>query len=207
MNDNKLLRRRNFLKQASIMMLVLPALDLTLTGCATSSQLARAEDAGGRSDPSWKISIVSDKEPGEPLIVTGTIFAPDGRTPMKGISLYVYQTDVTGVYSGDSRNTRIRGTMTTQADGRYEFRTIKPAPYPGNGPPAHIHTHVLGPGYPEYWIESYLFAGDPAITADERQRTAAPEGFNPILSLTRGTDGVWRGQRNITVERCSRNCI
>ncbi len=207
MNETALLKRRSFLKQASMMALALPALDLTLMGCTSQSQSARAGNDSRPLVAPWKISTVSDKEPGEPLIVSGTIYAPDGRAPAAGISLYVYQTDVTGVYSGGPRDTRIRGLMTTKADGRYEFHTIKPAPYPGVAPPAHIHAHILGPGYHEYWIESYVFEGDPAITSAERQRISAAKGFNPILSLTKGPDGVLRGVRDIRIERCSRNCI
>ncbi len=207
MSEPAMLKRRTFLKQASVMALALPALDLTLLGCTSQSQLARAGDDAKAPVAPWKISTVSEKEPGEPLIVSGTIYAPDGRTAAAGISLYVYQTDVTGVYSGGPRDTRIRGLMTTKTDGRYEFRTIKPAPYPGVAPPAHIHAHILGPGYPEYWIENYIFEGDPAITAEQRQRSSAAAGFNPILSLTKGSDGAWHGVRDLKLERCSRNCI
>ncbi len=207
MNEPAILKRRTFLKQASVLALALPALDLTLLGCTSQSQSARAGNDLKSPVAPWKISTVSEKEPGERLVVSGTIYALDGRTPAEGISLYVYQTDVTGVYSGGPRDTRIRGLMTTKADGRYEFHTIKPAPYPGVAPPAHIHAHILGPGYPEYWIENYIFEGDPAITAEERQKLSAASGFNPILSLTRGSDGVLRGARDIKIERCSRNCI
>ncbi|MGZ8843392.1 MAG: dioxygenase family protein, partial [Pyrinomonadaceae bacterium] len=84
----------------------------------------------GSEPAQWKVSIVSEQEPGEPLIVSGTIYSPDGKQPLPGITLYVYQTDVTGRYStsgtgGDNRATRIHGVMRTNADGRYEFRTIK----------------------------------------------------------------------------------
>ena len=96
--------------------------------------------------------------------------------------------------------------MQTNREGRYEFRTIKPAPYPGRTNPAHIHAYVSGPGYPEYWIDEFLFEGDPFITEEMRQKFGGKENLSSILKLTRGDDGVLRGARDIIVERCSKNC-
>src|SRR6185503_3473642 len=95
--------------------------------------------------------------------------------------------------------------MRSNSDGRYEFRTIKPAPYPASRIAAHIHAYVSGPGYPEYWIDEYHFADDPFVTEDMRNKS--PKGnLASILTLTRGADGVWRGVRDIKIERCFRNC-
>lgn len=207
--------RRSFLKQASVFAVVLPSLELGtlgLLGCTSRSPFARAAVYGNSASASWKIVTVSEKEPGEPLIISGTIYTPDGRAPMEGMNLWVYQTDATGHYStqpesgGDNRNTRIHGLMRTNSEGRYEFRTIKPAPYPGRRNPAHIHAYVSGPGYPEYWIDEFLFEGDPFITDEMRQKFSGKGTFSSILTLTRGADGVLRGVRDIKVERCSQNC-
>ena len=191
-----ILDRRNFLRGA----LTLPVMGLglaALTGCAGAS---------GSSVPavgSWKATPCSEKEPGEPLIVSGTIYGPDGRTPREGILLSVYQTDATGVYTtsgGDNRNTRIHGSMRTNAEGRYEFRTIKPGSYPRSTNAAHIHAYVSGPGYPEHWIDEYLFDDD-RFVSDEQKRTAASHGsFSPVLKLTRGSDGILRGVRDIKLK-------
>ena len=107
-------------------------------GCGPASSAEQIAMGPRAANVPAKVTIVSDKEPGEPLIVSGTIYAPDGKQPLEGITLYVYQTDAKGVYStsgggGDNRNTRIHGVMRTGADGRYEFRTIRPASYPGTG--------------------------------------------------------------------------
>ncbi len=184
---------------------------LGLLGCserASSHGLANAAPSGSVSA---KVIIVSEKEPGDPMIISGTIYAPDGRTPLKGIDLFVYQTDATGRYStsgngGDNRNTRIHGLVRSGADGRYEFRTIKPGSYPGSRNPAHIHAYVSGPDYPEYWIDEYHFADDPFVTNDMRSKVVGKRSFSSILTLTRSADGVLRGVRDIKVERCSRNC-
>ena len=211
------LNRRNFLQFASRAAIVLPFVGLSaaeLSGCGRNGKsLARASDSvRDNAKAPWNISVVSATEPGEPLIVSGTIYGPDGHTPLEGINLWVYQTDATGHYStlresgGDNRNTRLHGLMQTNREGRYEFRTIKPAPYPGRTNPAHIHAYVSGPGYPEYWIDEFLFEGDPFITEEMRQKFAGKGNFSSILKLTRAADGLWRGTRDITIERCSKNC-
>ena len=165
----------------------------------------------GETGTTWKTVLVSDKESGESLIISGRVFTPDGQSPLEGITLFVYQTDATGVYSatagnGDNRNTRIHGAMRTDPDGRYEFRTIKPGSYPRSRNPAHIHAYVSGPGYPEYWIDEYLFDDDPFVADDVKQRLDNKGSFSSVLKLTRGSDGILRGVRDIKIERCTNNC-
>lgn len=210
--------RRSFVLFTAKAAMVLPFAGVglaALAGCGGNTSLfARPSAAhGGGTSEAWNISLVSATEPGEPMIISGIIYAADGHTPLEGMSLWVYHTDATGHYSplresaGDNRNTRLHGLMKTNREGRYEFRTIKPAPYPGHTIPAHVHAYVSGPGYPEYWIDDFLFAGDPFITEEARQKLAGFKGnFSPILNLTRGADGVLRGVRDIIVERCSKNC-
>ena len=203
--------RRNFLKRASVLAVAVLVLEFSTLGLLGCARQARSHASAASATPeklSWKTTIVPEGEAGQPLIISGTIYAPDGRTPMEGASLYVYQTDATGVYTtrgGDNRNTRIHGQMRTNADGRYEFRTIKPGSYPASRNPAHIHAFVSGPGYPEYWIDEYHFADDPFVT-DDMRRKAGNGSFSSILTLTRGSDGVLRGVRDIKIEPCTNNC-
>lgn len=196
--------RRHRLFQPTATLLAILVLSINLAACSES---AVANKAG--EPTSWNIKIVPDNEPGESLIVSGTIYSPDGKQPLEGITLYVYQTDATGVYTtsgGDNRATRIHGVMRTNAQGKYEFRTIKPGSYPNSRNPAHIHAYVSGPGYPEYWIDEYHFADDPFISDEAKQKASGQGTFSPILNPTRGADGVLRAVRDIRIERCTRNC-
>ncbi|HVQ36601.1 MAG TPA: hypothetical protein VMS31_03660 [Pyrinomonadaceae bacterium] len=205
------LNRRSFLRNVSVFAVALPVFELGafgLAGCNQARSLSRSGEAMQPGSVPWKTTIVADGEPGEPLILSGTIYAPDGRTPLEGINLFVYQTDATGRYTtsgGDNRNTRIHGVMRTDSAGRYEFRTIRPGSYPESRNPQHIHAYVSGPGYPEYWIDEYHFTDDPFVT-EEMKGKAAKGNLSSILTLKRGADSIWRGVRDIQIERCSRNC-
>src|SRR5579871_3049246 len=75
--------------------------------------------------------IISNDEPGDRLTVSGQVFAPDGRTPAAGVTVYAYNTDAQGYYGAHRAEypPRIYGWMKTDAAGRFELRTIFPGRY------------------------------------------------------------------------------
>jgi protocatechuate 3,4-dioxygenase beta subunit len=150
-------------------------------------------------------TIASASEPGQRLVVTGTIVGTDGRTPLANMRLSLYHTDTDGYYSrpvDDSRNARLRGSLVTDASGRYEIRTIWPGHYPGGGNPRHIHVHFAGPDVPEHWIDSFLFEGDRYLRSVEAERSAAAgRQFAYVMAMTRGGDGIIRCTRDIRLDR------
>ena len=178
-------------------------IEKTLSGFSEESRCPQEHSATSEKD-SWKVSLVDKNEPGEPLIVSGTVYDQDGKTPLEGVSIYVYQTDAKGYYSKEgsgSSNPRIKGWMRTNAEGKYEFRTIKPASYPGRRIPAHIHCKVSGAGYSDQFIDEFLFEGDPYLTKDDFQKFGNKGRFSSIMKVTRDKDGVLRCDRDIKLSK------
>ena len=204
--------RRSFLKRASVAALALPL----IIGCkdtaagSVSDELslikknaARGGEGFGAIDApdnvSWKSVLSRTTERDEPMIVSGTVFQTDGKTPAPNILIYFYHTDAAGIYgrAGQPKHGHFRGWMLTDAHGRYEFSSIKPASYPNTTFAAHVHMTLTGKTFREDWIDSILFEGDRFLTAQERNQAGRKGGFNPILKLEKTAGGVWRGTRDI----------
>jgi catechol 1,2-dioxygenase len=106
---------------------------------------------------------------GTPLVLSGTVYANDCRTPLGGAVIEVWQTDAQGVYgpghgTNNLRCCYLQATVATDADGGYRLETIRPGHYRGEDPPppAHIHFNVYYRGTPGVFTE-VVFAGDPYL--------------------------------------------
>ena len=146
-------------------------------------------------------------EAGERLIVEGTVYRPDGKTPAAGVLLYAYQTNAGGVYAkrgnetgNGRRHGYLRGWLRTGADGKYRIETIKPGSYPSRNEPAHIHMTLQPPGEPERYIDDVVFEGDPLLTPEHRARLRQ-RGGSGIVPLERNADGTLRVIRDIYLGR------
>lgn len=210
--------RRRMVKRLLVLAAGVPA-TLTATAFACDRSPHRAEGkVGGPCDGceiiydgmpgrlSSETTLVAAGEPGEPMVISGTIFEADAKTPASGVILYVYHTDARGLYApvpnqpgASARHGHIRGWMKTDAQGRYRFTSIRPAPYPGREVPAHIHPIVIEPGKNEYYIDEYRFDDDPLLTASERSKQEG-RGGSGIIHLVR-VAGVWTGTRDIVLGR------
>lgn len=181
-----------------------------ITVCAVIAQ-TNCEWCGAQDAPknlSWDIVINTDDDPGETLIMTGTIYQEDGKTPAKDIVVYVYHTNVEGVYpkrGNETDNARrhgyLRGWMKTNDKGQYRFKTIRPNAYKSRTEPAHIHYTISGPDYPEYWINATWFKGDELITERLKSKLNRQGGFSNIIDLKKDEKGIWRGNRDIILKR------
>ena len=152
---------------------------------------------------SWQTKMAQG-EAGTPLHISGTIYQKDGKTPAPNVILYIYHTDNDGYYKKapnqivGKRHGRLRGWMKTDDKGRYAFTTIRPASYPNTKFLAHIHPTIKEPNKNEYYIDEFVFADDPNMTTSEKSKMSN-RGGNGIVKLTKNTEGVWVGKRDIVL--------
>jgi protocatechuate 3,4-dioxygenase beta subunit len=111
------------------------------------------------------ISGHSGQAQGTVLYLTGRVLTPDGR-PVAGAKVELWQADRFGRYhhagdEGEPRDDDFQGygVATSDADGRFAFRTIRPVPYGGR--PPHLHLKITGAGHPGLTTQLYM-SGDRA---------------------------------------------
>jgi hydroxyquinol 1,2-dioxygenase len=126
--------------------------------------------------------IAKTVKPGSEVVLYGRVTDVNGK-PVANATVSVWQTGADGLYDIQENAASIdyRGVFTTDADGIYLVRTVKPIGYsiPMDGPvggmvraqkrhgmrPAHIHFLVGAPGYRELVTALYL-RDDPHLADD-----------------------------------------
>ena len=134
-------------------------------------------------EPGAWIAEGPERARGEQTVVHGRVVDTDGR-PLDGATVDVWQADDVGAYDTqdpDQPDGNLRALLTTDADGRYWFRSVLPASYPvpTDGPvgglltalgrhpmrPAHLHLRVEAPDHRP--VTTHVFvAGDPYLGSD-----------------------------------------
>ena len=161
-----------------------------ILGVATLVALQNNQDPEGESPaallgPFWRAnapecacgdSIARSGTPGVPLFVSGTVRDAAGQ-PLADAVVDVWQASPVGLYENQDptqENMNLRGRFRTDAEGRYHFRSVRPAgyPVPVDGPcgvllkaqrrhpnrPAHLHFMVSKPGFKV--LVSQVYADD-----------------------------------------------
>jgi len=117
-----------------------------------------------KSGAPHKAVLAERDERGERLVVVGSVLTTDCR-PVPNVVLDIWHADARGGYDLDGYH--LRGTLTTDARGRYELHTIVPGRYL-NGKqyrPAHVHVKLRADGHDELTTQLY-FEGDPYNDVD-----------------------------------------
>lgn len=114
---------------------------------------------------------------GEPTLVSGRVLDTQGN-PIAGATLDIWQTNDDGFYDVQQKGVQpdynLRGLFTSDVDGFYAFRTVKPRhyPIPADGPvgqllgelgrhphrAAHLHFIVTAPGFDQ--VITHIFTPD-----------------------------------------------
>ena len=142
---------------------------------------------------------------GERITVSGRLLDVDGR-PIRDSLVKIWQCNAAGRYRHRWDNWPApldpnfggAGRTVTDADGRYEFVTIKPGPYPwGNHPnawrPAHIHFSLLGRSFEQRLVTQMYFPADPLFE------------FDPIFNSVRDPDARERMVSSFSMDRSQEN--
>jgi catechol 1,2-dioxygenase len=130
-------------------------------------------------------SLLRSPTPGEALFFKGWVRDADGR-PVAGAEVEVWHSSPVGLYENQDATQaemNLRGMFTTEADGAFAFRSVKPAgyPVPTDGPtgvllraqrrhnmrPAHLHFLIHKPGFKT--IASQVYTNDdPYLETDSQ---------------------------------------
>jgi len=115
---------------------------------------------------------------GERIVIHGRVMDDAGR-PVPETLVEIWQANSAGRYAHPSDthdapldpNFSGAGRTLTDADGRYQFVTIRPGAYPWANHanawrPAHVHFSLLGPCCLTRLVTQMYFPGDPLLDAD-----------------------------------------
>jgi hydroxyquinol 1,2-dioxygenase len=155
----------------------------TLICLLNNGNNGQTETAANLLGPFWRMnsprtenggSIVRSETPGPALFVTARVRDPAGR-PIEAAEVDVWHSSPEGFYEQQDpkqAHMNLRGKFTTDKDGAFSFRSVKPAgyPIPIDGPagdfvratqrhhyrPAHLHFLIYKPGFKTLISQVYV---------------------------------------------------
>ena len=122
---------------------------------------------------------------GQAAWVEGVVTDLQGK-PVRGAQVEIWQCDEAGHYHHPSDGNRADpafqgfGRVAVDNDGRYRFRTIRPAPYSGRTP--HIHVKVKLSGRTLLTTQLYVL-GEPGNSRDRLWRSLGDDAARAALTV------------------------
>ena len=107
-------------------------------------------------------NIARSRTPGPVLLVRGRVLDVDG-SPLAGALVDAWQSSPVGLYDNqdpEQADMNLRGRFRTDAEGRFWFRSVRPAgyPVPTNGPVGHLlreqHRHPYRPAHVHFIVSA-----------------------------------------------------
>lgn len=193
--DNNSVNRRDFLKQASLMVM---AVSMPIVSCSSKEEVGPAlrDDCYTTTDilgPYYKAGspfrdvIIPADNSTEPLIIHGKVFSGCDQL-LEDAVVEIWNADEDGNYDVSDQY-RFRGSFRTMTDGKYQFRTIVPGRYLNGAQyrPSHLHFRVTASGH-EALVSQVYFADDPYI--DDDPWASDPKAEARILVLEKDQDNT-----------------
>jgi len=166
------------------MILMAGSLGVSSLVCLTNNgNNGQTETTQNLLGPFWRLnspivenggSIVRSETPGPPLFVQARVVDQQGQ-PVAEAEVDIWHSSPVGLYENqdpDQADMNLRGKFVTDAEGRFWFRTVKPAgyPIPTNGMvgkllraqhrhpyrPAHLHALIFKPGFKTQTSQVYV---------------------------------------------------
>jgi protocatechuate 3,4-dioxygenase beta subunit len=138
-----------------------------------------------------KVAGQTELAEGTPLHLFGQVVDGEGR-PVPGTLIELWQCDAQGLYrhpadGGDRHDPAFQGygRTTSNADGGYRFRTIRPVAYPGRAP--HIHFKLEAPDGRRLTTQMYI-AGELQNDRDGLYRSLGEAAAQVTVMLTPAQD-------------------
>ena len=107
-------------------------------------------------------------EGSQKLILTGKVYELNGKTPAPNIIIYYWHTDDKGLYSANNKTPKkakehgkLRGWVKSDENGNYTIKTSRPAAYPNQDMPQHIHLSIKEPKIENEYYATLYFDDDP----------------------------------------------
>ncbi|GAA3027535.1 protocatechuate 3,4-dioxygenase beta subunit [Actinokineospora globicatena] len=130
---------------------------------------------------------------GQRITITGRVLDRTGR-PLAGQLVEVWQANAAGRYAHDldqhpaplDPNFTGFGRCLTDADGEFNFTTIRPGAYPWRNHlnawrPAHIHFSLFGTAFTQRMVTQMYFPGDPLFPYDPVLRSVTDQSARERL--------------------------
>jgi protocatechuate 3,4-dioxygenase beta subunit len=155
----------------------------TLICLLNNGNKGQTETTASQLGPFWRLnsprtenggSIIRSPTPGPAMFFNGTVLDPQGK-PIEGAEADVWHSSPEGFYDNQDPNQadmNLRGKFITDAQGQFNFRSVKPAgyPIPIDGPvgelvratgrhhyrPAHMHFLIFKPGFKTLASQVYV---------------------------------------------------
>ncbi|MFZ1786654.1 MAG: catechol 1,2-dioxygenase [Saprospiraceae bacterium] len=190
------MERRDFIRNASLSALSMSAFgNLIWDGVHFVGDTPTTTDILGpfyRPGAPIRSNLRLPNTKGTLIILKGNILKEDGKTPLKNALVEIWHCDENEVYDNATDDYKYRGGQTTNANGKYEFKTILPVPYKADQAdesswrPAHIHMRISAPNQQDLITQIY-FENGKYVESDPW--ASAPNAVNRILKITNMKSG------------------